>query len=137
MPPRISAGFCVPTALTIWERNFSEQFSGCSSHAFGPRLEEAVAGKRPACVPQPHAPNPGTLSPERAGHKPGDSGEMPTQPDLTARPVSSPGGGLMYGATRDGSSRQKLCSSCPAGHRHGHSEEPSRLGSTQVLKAMC
>lgn len=132
IPPRVSAGFCAPTALTARERNFSEQVSGCSSHGFGPRLKEAAARKRPACVPQPRTPNPGVLSPERAGHKPGGSGDVPTHPALTAGPVGSPGGRLICGATRDGSSRQKLCRSCPAGHRHGHSAEPpARLGAPE------
>lgn len=124
-PPRIWGGFCSPTTLTIWIQ------AGLCLQLTWLGLKEAAAGKGPACVPQPLAPNSGTLSPERAGHKPGDSGKVPTQPDLTARTAGSPGGRLMCGATRDGSSRQKLCSSRPAGHRQGHSEEPPSRPGTQ------
>lgn len=46
-----------------------QHVSCCSSHGFGPRLEEATGREGAnACPPyQPLAPNPGTLSPERAG----------------------------------------------------------------------
>lgn len=123
-PARVSAGFCAPTALTTRERNFSERVSGCSSHGFGPGSQRQWRGRGQRVSPSPSPRIPACSAPSGQDTNPG---EMPAQTDPTARPVGSPGGGLVCGATRDGSSRQRLCRFCPAGLRHGHSEEPPSL----------
>lgn len=116
------------------------QVSGCSSHGFGPRLKEA-AGREgaSACPPAPCPQIQVRSAPSGQESKPSVSGEMPARHNLMARPVASPIWGLIYGATRDGSSRQKLCRSRPVGHRHSPQQGANLMPSepTQVLKAKC
>lgn len=116
------------------------QVSGCSSHGFGPRLEEAAGSEGASTCPL--APRPKCRHAQlRAGRKANPASAGTCQPTITSRQVQWPGPiwGLIYGATRDGSNRQKLCRSRPAGHNHSLQQGTNLMPwePTQMLKAKC
>lgn len=133
----------MPTGVTVWERNFSKGFSRSqvAVHMVLSRgSNRQRAGKGPAHVPPGPLPQITALSAlSEEEIKPSVCREMPAHHSLMARSLASPVRGPMYGATQDGSSRQKLCRSRLAGHGHSPQCRTNLVPSepTQVLKAKC